>query len=454
MSTIQRGDPAMRDHLPSHLIPRTRSVRFDVVRGSLITLLTVATAIALFTSGWILSNPAVVDPRPAGAETIVRDFYAAVNQTIRSGDASALNASVEEHAETHGPLATIAPSRDGLSRYLLSLHATTPQLELRVTGMAITGSRAVVDVDVTGAEEGSFLGSSLREVAPWSAVDGLRIGNGRVLEFWSEATGLALLESQRSAPVSFGLPTDRRVSLDRVTIAPEDRLLAEGKEDLHWLLGESNHLTVTTTPNPTNDSPEAEPNSHETRLHTGELLALPTWSHTEIRNTGLDPASLLVLTVAGSPDSPFYDSPTLTVQSTSETSASWPKWKTGVTQRLGGATFTTLTGGISTALPKNQAFLAVAHVTLAPGAVFSGIALSGPCLIVVDTGKLDLFARGEPAWIYQGSAEYHNSGTLAADTGALLPNGAVTNLHNPGASPTVVTLFALLPADATTGGNA
>jgi hypothetical protein len=368
----------------------------------LTTFLTMATAVALFASGWILAAPAVADPRPGAAEEVVRSFYAAVNETIRTGDTNALETVMSEHASTHGPLETVAPNRAGLTHYLASLHANAPELELDIEELAVTGNRAVVDVKVTGAGEGSFLGSSLQDVQLWGKVDAFRVGNGHVLEFWSDATGLALLESQTSVPVFVEHPFTRAVTLDRLTIAAEERLQA--------------------------------------------------WSETEVRNTGLETASLLVLTIAQpAVESTYYDQ---NPQSSSGPASTWPKWKTGVSRRLGGATITTLTPDINTELPLDQAVIAVAQVTLAPGAFLADFQLSGPYLLVVDTGRLDLFAGDEQAWILQGPAHYLNDGRIEAGYGATLGPGAHAYLHNPGPDPAVVTLIAILPANAITGGSA
>jgi predicted SnoaL-like aldol condensation-catalyzing enzyme len=406
----------------------------------LTTLLTLATAAALFASGWVLAAPAVADPRPVATEEVVHAFYAAVNKTIQTGDTTALETALDEHVITHGPLATVAPDQTGLINYLSSLHKFDPYLKLDVTGLAITGDRAVVDVRVSGAAEGAFLGSSLHDVTLWSTIDAFRIGNRRVLEFWSGATGLVLLESQTSVPVFFGHSTEQTVTLDRLTIAPKENLLAAEQDELHWLLGETDHVTVTSIPNQTDQAtPASEPISHETQLHAGDLLALPTWSSTEVRNTGLDTASLLVLTVV--PTSNEHDYWGQNSQPASTTTTRWPPWRTGVSQRLGGATVTALTSDINTELPTDQAVLAVARATLAPGAVLGDLALNGPCLLVVDNGRLDLIS------------DHLNAGTIEAATGAKLGAGSHAYLHNPGVDPTVVTLIAILPAGAMNGGS-
>jgi hypothetical protein len=145
------------------------------------TLLTVATAIALFSAGWILSSPAVADPGEAAVEQVVRAFYAAVNQTIHTGEAAALDVMVDQHVIVHGSLAPLVPDRAGLSNYLLSLHATNPHLELHVVELTTTSNRAIVELAVQGGEEGTFLGSAVHALAQWGTVDALLVNNHRVL---------------------------------------------------------------------------------------------------------------------------------------------------------------------------------------------------------------------------------------------------------------------------------
>ncbi len=451
------SDPAMRDHFPSHLTPKTRSFRLDFVRGSLITLLTMATAIALFASGWILSNPAVADPRPAGAETVVRDFYAAVNQTIHSGDASALNPAVDEHAEMHGPLATVAPSRDGLTRYLLSLHVTNPQLELQVTGMTITGSRAVVEVDVRGADGGSFLGGALPKTAQWGAIDGLRIGNGRVLELWSEASGVALLETVGQVPATFAQIDPRTIELDRLTIEPTGSYIAGSKSDQRWLIGETSNLTVISTPLRTEltRAPLALDPLQRT-LKPGQMLPVSTWSKTEIRNTGRETGSLLVLTIAvPAPKTIQAGSSSYRTASPEPIDSSLPGWWTGTPHQLGSNfTLVSVTNSIEEELPADHLNVTLAQATLTPGTILTDVETSGPTLLAITSGTLDLVSEDRSAANYRKNATHHDIDRIEAPYGAVIRSGSHAYFNNPGPEPVVVTIIALLPNDVTIGGNA
>jgi hypothetical protein len=85
---LETGSPSKRlsglrqNHQRSIQMPRHRAFI------PLITLLALATAVALFGAGWVIAEPAVADPDTAETESTVRAFYAAANQTIHTGDSS------------------------------------------------------------------------------------------------------------------------------------------------------------------------------------------------------------------------------------------------------------------------------------------------------------------------------------------------------------------------------
>jgi SnoaL-like polyketide cyclase len=160
------------------------------------SLLTLAIFVSLIGAGWTIARFATTDPDFDGTERVVRDFYAGVNQTVRTGDPGKLETVVAEDAVVHGPLATLAPDSAGLTHYLASLHVTAPHLTLIVAEIVVVGDRARVNLIVQGDENRTFLGSPLDGVAPWGAVDALRIDNGQVAEYWSGESGPDLLESR------------------------------------------------------------------------------------------------------------------------------------------------------------------------------------------------------------------------------------------------------------------
>jgi hypothetical protein len=415
-------------------------------------LLAFATALASFATGWLAGSPAIANPVASGTKEDVRAFYNAVNETVRSGDVSGLDAIVSKNLTIHGPLASLAPDREGLTHYLLSLHAIAPDLTVTPGSVALSGDRAVADVKMTSSVEGSFLGSALSGLSPWGTVDAFTIGNHRVLEFWSGVSGPALLEPLTTIPVTIYPPAERIVTLDRLTIAPDETFQASGEEPLRWLYGETSRVSVTSELKREDmvgevwqDAPP--PDQSRTSLGPGDLLTLPPSSETEISNTGGIPASLLVLTVAppavtdrtaGSVDR--YGHWTAGSQSAEF------GWSTGASRvAIGGTEIATITGNVKTELPRDAATLAIGRATLAPGAMLTGLKAQGPRFFIVNAGTIDLFSEGEAAMIYRGTGSYRHEGSLDQATGALLPLGGVATLHNRGTEPATATIFAILP---------
>jgi hypothetical protein len=417
----------------------------------------------------MLVSPAAADPGPTDTEQVVRDFYAAVNETIRTGNSAALDKIVSGDVVAHSKLASVAPDHAGLIRYLTSLHTTFAHLEMTATDIVVTGDRAIADVAIEDGSEGKFLGGTLRGGEPWGETDAFRVTDHQITEIWSGAQEAVLLESGARAPYKVLDPLERNVTLDRLTIPAGGSYEATGAEEQRWLFVESSVVTAASLRQETTESMElgsigetvqVETGPTEQRqpatLETGELVALPIWSNTEIRNIGPEPASVLVLAAgfpqvfAGLPSDPASHGG----DPQAEVVEGWPGWWGGASRISdSGAMLASLAGTVEMTLADKHTVVEVGHVTLAPGSTLS-LQLTGPHLLVVDAGMLDLTSEGEPAWIYQGIGADLNSGVLGPGAGTLLRTGSVALLRNPGDEPTVATIIALVPASALTGSAA
>lgn len=404
------------------------------------TLLTVATAVALFFAGWVLATPAVADPGASATEQAVRAFYAAVNQTIRTGDAYAFDGLVDQHVIVHGPLASLAPDRAGLAQFIVSLHATNPQLEVRVDEVTASSTRAVVVLTVQNGEQGTFLGSPLPDLEPWGAVDALLVNHHRVLELWTDATGIEVLGPSAQIPVAARAAARQVVTLDRMTFDPGGSFTGTGKDEARWLIGEQSGVTVTSTSTQTASPSQTPPTSGSVPLGPGQLLALPTWGQAELRNDRRTKASLLVLTVAA---------PLAGSASTHGTESGMQNWWAHVAFQ--GVLIESLTGIVRSDVPTTNPVLAVAHATLAPGAELADFRLAGLCLVVVETGVLDLVAPSAATLTADGTGQVRYAGRLDAGNAALLAQTSPADLRNRGADVVDVTVIAILPAAALTG---
>jgi hypothetical protein len=404
---------------------------------TLITLLTVATAIALFSAGWVLSSPAVADPGEAVVEQVVRAFYAAVNQTIQTGDVASLDAMVDQHVIVHGLFAPLVPDRAGLSNYLLSLHATNPQLDVQVAALTTTSNRAVAELAVQGGEKETFLGSPLHDLERWGTVDALLVRNHRVLELWTNATGVELQGPSAQVPLPTRASASQVVALDRMTLDPGGSFTATGEDELRWLIGQQPGVIVTYTSTQAASTFPAttSPTSGSLSLDASRLLPLPRWSRTELRNNTREELSLLVLTVA---------EPNPLAARTDEAASGLQNWRLHASSH--GVGIQSLTGEVRTDLPTGNAILTLAQATLAPRAELTDFDIAGPCLVVVNAGQLDLATPGR-ATSNEGSFRRY-FGKLDAGAGSLLVPCTQVDLHNRSPDLVVLTIIAFLPANA------
>jgi SnoaL-like polyketide cyclase len=420
-------------------------------------LLTLATVVGIFAAGWVVANPAIADPEPAFSEETVRAFYAGINQTIQFGDSTAFESAVADHVVIHGPLASIAPDLAGLTRYLISLHATSPHVVLDVGEITTSGNRAMVSVSLTGANEGAFLGSPLNGMIPWGEVDAVRISNRRVVEFWSDATGFALLEPLAQAQLTIAFPAERIVSLARLSIPEGTSISAPGSSELRWLHVEAGDVAVEAHDDHSMSlvaSPSIGPDSRDlarTLMHTGDLIGIPTRSRAEVHNVGRQTASVLELAIS----MPETNLPRIDLAypqgQPSTTGVFMPNWWTGEDlTSLDLAFGNSLIGGIKISLPAKQIVIATGQATLAPKATLSDLDLPGTSVLFVNSGVLDVISAEQAVFSYPGATRFQSAGRLDEESVGMLSHDAHANLHNPGPNPLVVTIFAILSASALT----
>ncbi len=438
----------------------------------LTSLLVVMVIASLLGAGWKLAgftSYTKADSGSATTEQAVSAFYEGVNQTIRTGNSETLTTVVAPDVVVHGPLASLAQQEEGLTRYLASLHGTSPKLQITVTEVVVTGDQALVNLTVQGDDHRTFLGSRLDGVAPWSGVDAIRVRNGLVSEYWSGGTGLEMLEPLAEAPFSILPGGEPSVSLDRLTLPPGGSFAAASMKEKRWLYVQSGAVGVSSTlRDEAQETPFSAPIGPEkpgggngeirppATAKSGDFFVLPIWSTTEIRNTGSSSASLLVF-AAGMPD-PLGDGRADPAghggQAPVSAELSWPGWGTSAARvSENGATLVALTGTVQPALPAERSILAVGSITLAPGTGYL-TQPTGPLLLTVENGLIDITSEGSPAWIYDGAGSDLTVASLSAGGGAVLSTGSVVSLRNLGAEPVTLIVFGIVPVSAFTGGAA
>ena len=192
----------------------------------LASALAILTAMALLGSAVLVGNSPITVAETEQDDSVIHEFYHAVNSVLRSGDTTALDRVVAPDVVIHTTSAQLTPNRSGLEHYLLSLHATFPAWRLQVAEIVRDENQAIVRVASGSATPGSFLGLPLAAMpSPWGHVDRLRIADRTIVELWSD-TPTPLLSALTTA-----VPLDLETPPQAIAV---DRLAAYAGEHRDW----------------------------------------------------------------------------------------------------------------------------------------------------------------------------------------------------------------------------
>jgi quercetin dioxygenase-like cupin family protein/ketosteroid isomerase-like protein len=208
---------------------------------SLAFCLTFATGIALLGAGVALTDARVAATTTGSSEVnahVVGDFYSAINDAIRTGDAGALDVLVSPDVEwcraCPGQTQTLA----GLTRYLVELHRTAPPARLAVeTVVSDAQGTVMAQVTVSGFPVAG-------DQVPWGPVDTLHLDGGWITERQNGPDGITLVEPLFNAGHSGLPPAVKGRAMARLTFPTGsgiDELLSAGPT---WLVVEAGSVAV------------------------------------------------------------------------------------------------------------------------------------------------------------------------------------------------------------------
>ena len=408
-----------------------------ILLSSLLTLFVVVGVVLI--AGSFLLQPAAPTASASGNTEVIRRFYAAANETIATGDTTALHAVVAPHFVDQDPVPGMKPDRGGLEGYLAALHAMVPDTELLVEAVVAGGDRAMARVAVRGGQgQTSLSGAVVDQPEPWGPVDVFRIAGGKVVERWSQTDDLTLVQSVTQATVDIPAPSPRVVTLDRFTFEPNadwsppvagPRLVFLETGALRLEVATPGITTapspITGSDGPVSDAPGA---SQVLTLSAGESSPVPAGSGLAMTNAGGEEARVLVATFS-EPHSPGG----------APIADNLPPGVVGQT----------LAGGLATDVRVGPAALALAQVTLARNARLSLSIADGPVLIAVETGHLTVETWGR-GWLRRGSdgmsVDPHEQ-VMARGDGLLMHQGGLATLQIAGDGPAVLHVLTLRALD-------
>jgi predicted ester cyclase len=414
----------------------------------------------------LLDEPATAQSNPSAEnEAITREFYAAVNHALRTGDLTLLDhVFVTDEDDVTGAVGTTCDLRCRVG----ALHRLDPDVRVQLDDVLVDGDQVVARLSVQGNDRPAFLGLALQgALAPWESVDFLRLTDGLIDEVQPagdlptlvEPLGRTALETVPTAPYRLGLV--------RLTLGPSAAITELSAGGPVVLLVESGTLAVRVdqVSRVQGTGHAGDPARDELRaagdivLSPGERIALGPNTSYALRNTGNEEA--VILSAAALPGDEGPTNRWVRARSLDEmlfnpgepdvvaqTSPSTP-WPPGVQTEL-------LVDGVIKTRPAESATLALTRLTLAPNASLPVHDTSVAELLAVETGSalVDLVAgdgairprpRALQLTIRTAGDSSARDPRLIEGGGAVLQPGSLTGVRNVGDEPLVLLILTLEP---------
>jgi predicted ester cyclase len=412
----------------------------------------------------VLEAPATARSNPgAENEAIVRQFYAAVNEAVRTGDLSLLDQVATDEDDRSGVAGTGCDLRCRVS----ALHRLDPDVRLRVDDLLVDGDQVVARLSIQDNDRPAYLGLPLQgALAPWAPADFLRVAGGQIVAVRPAGDLPTLVEPLERMPLETLPSVPYRLGLIRLTLEPSTAIADLSAGGPLFLLVESGTLVVDVDQPSWVQKPAraGDPGRDEFHpagaiaLSPGERIALGANTGYTLRSAGNEAAVVLsaaALAGDGGPTNRWVRArsldeilfnpggPEVVAQTGGPTI-----WPSGVRSEL-------LVDGVIETRPAESAALALTRLTLAPHAALPVHTTSAE-LLAVETGSavVDLVAgdgtiRPRPDALLvpirlQG-------GRLARDPrltdggAAVLQPGASAGVRNVGDGPLVLLILTLEP---------
>ena len=412
----------------------------------LASALTILAAIALLGSATLVDSAPLAAPQEAKTTAVVRAFYDAVNEALRSGDTAPL-ARIAPHLTVQGVPPGVSPDRNGLERQLLAIHAASPGMQLAIDELTVAANRAIARVTPLDGAATSFLGIPLAtHPAWWGTFDAIDTMEGRVTTLWTGLERAPLLEVLRQVRLE---PSSepRQVSLEHLRGPAGTAWSLETAIQPRVLYVTTGSLTVTV--DPASAAPATifngdgvttelavQPGASATVTAGGALLLPPAIHYTvghEAGHSEVD-AFLVALHDHGfvgqwqpSSDHPAFAAVAMNAAQLERRLLTVAKTEL----RLEGLT------------------VSFGRLTLPPGGSLALARAHGPLLLLVETGTLGIDAlKGK-------ESDPKDSETIAlrltSGKATVVPTGAVTTLCAAGAAPVTAFAITILPSHAMPG---
>lgn len=151
----------------------------------LILILSLATGAVVLSAGAVFGSASSPIASGRGNGDVVRHFYTALNEAIRTGDVTPLDALVAPNFVDHPARPNDISPRAALLQAVLALHAKNPDFRIEVTSVAAEGDTVTVRTElIPGVASDAHLKGTSGSTAVAFGIDVFRIQSGLIVEHW------------------------------------------------------------------------------------------------------------------------------------------------------------------------------------------------------------------------------------------------------------------------------
>ena len=96
----------------------------------------------------------------------------------------------------------VPPGLEGVKQIFTLLHTAFPDLQIQIDDLIAEGDQVVGRITARGTHQGEFMGiAPTGKPVSFNAIDVVRIDGGKIVERWSQADMLGLLQQLGAVPV-------------------------------------------------------------------------------------------------------------------------------------------------------------------------------------------------------------------------------------------------------------
>jgi steroid delta-isomerase-like uncharacterized protein len=132
-------------------------------------------------------------------KALLRRFY---RELVDQGNLAIIDELIAPDMVEHEELPPgIPPGREGVKQFFALMRSAFPDVQVAVEDMLAEGDKVVARVTFRGTHRGEFIGvpASGKQVA-FTAIDILRIVDGRLVEHWGQTDNLGMLQQIGAIP--------------------------------------------------------------------------------------------------------------------------------------------------------------------------------------------------------------------------------------------------------------